>query len=695
SEVPEEADAPHMNGHPDFYVDGSIIQEYDALCRQCHQNIPVAWREPRDFGCTDCHKPSEPVPHDFTDPADCSLCHDETMVNRALHGDGAVERKSDEEICETCHAGPRDGPPENHTEFLTTTMRASLEEFYNDCSNCHDIPEHPFKVEGETHRNGEPSFHGDQCVACHEQPPETHERFPVTAETLEDCSDCHTTPTKPIRESESDTHMNGSATLIAGACFTCHEGMATGPLTSHGRFETSFVTPAILSECSNCHIGPALSSLGEAPHMDGSPTLTGNACNTCHDGIAEGPLVSHSRFESATVTAETLSDCSNCHEVPTLTSLSSLPHMNGTPTLIAGACFTCHEGMESGPLTSHEAFTSATVSLETLGNCSNCHEVPELTTLGDAPHMDSTPTFIAGACATCHPGIGAEPMASHVAFLPPSVLASVGENLAECSNCHTVPTTETIPVAPHLNHSPTFGSDYCRACHDQPPNEDHLSCLEAPEVIFKVTSCANCHEVSFSPLRRSDSDTHMDGFPTFKRDASEELLCENCHEDYPDVSMIGSHAKHLNPTFTDPLDCTECHNELPSIKTEEKQNQFLQHLCDLPDEIPFNNLAKTNLHGEPLSPQFIHGDATSPDTCANIYCHGAGLLEGQIKDPLTWGGGESFADDCTDCHSFPPATTVWHQLGGDDCSRCHPQTIIEGDPAASFEHINGIVNQGF
>lgn len=138
---------------------------------------------------------------------------------------------------------------------------------------------------------------------------------------------------------------------------------------------------------------------------------------------------------------------------------------------------------------------------------------------------------------------------------------------------------------------------------------------------------------------------------------------------------VGAHRNHTdpNPTWHRAVRCEDCH-QVPSNAADPG------HMDDGDNkaELTFSAIA-TSGGAEPT---------WNGATCDNVYCHGATLTGGALRQP-TWTIVDDSQDACGNCHGAPPPPP--HDQS-EDCGSCHP-TVQPGslDFLDPTRHINGIV----
>ena len=338
-------------------------------------------------------------------------------------------------------------------------------------------------------------------------------------------------------------------------------------------------------------------------------------------------------------------------------------------------CATCHGDDDSpAPPLSIEGATDPTAigvgahrahvaggALSGPFGCDACHRVPR--GLDDEGHIDPLPAEIAwGDLATAANAApawdrGAAVCANvycHGATLSGGTLKDpewtrVDGTQTACGTCHGAP-----PPAPH----PT-GTD-CRTCHPLTIAADgsidvagghHVDgVLDVPAV-----ACNNCHGSAENPA------------PPAGVDGTTQSTARG----------VGAHQAHVRDgTLRKGVGCDACHG-LP-----DPGDDPADHADGGNAEVDFGPLARTG-----GSAPAWDGDGPG---CADVYCHGATLSGGTLKDP-EWTRVDGTQTACGTCHGAPPPAP--HPTST-DCRTCHPLTIAAGGAidVAGGHHIDGVLD---
>jgi predicted CxxxxCH...CXXCH cytochrome family protein len=138
----------------------------------------------------------------------------------------------------------------------------------------------------------------------------------------------------------------------------------------------------------------------------------------------------------------------------------------------------------------------------------------------------------------------------------------------------------------------------------------------------------------------------------------------------PGRVTVGAHNAHLQPVFTSPISCGECHQVPQGVNDP-------GHLDAVPpNDVQFGTLARTG----GASPVYHQGDG-----CAASYCHG-NFPGGTRTNTPPWVGGAGAAQ-CGSCHGIPPPSGRHpeHLTAGVSCDRCHGSFL-------ETTHVNGTVD---
>ncbi len=183
---------------------------------------------------------------------------------------------------------------------------------------------------------------------------------------------------------------------------------------------------------------------------------------------------------------------------------------------------------------------------------------------------------------------------------------------------------------------------------------------------WELESCQKCHGKDYAG-GSSNSSCNTSGCHSGTPEA-----CTTCHggaenqtgappKDINDhyqtkFKGVGVHTAHVsNPRWGRVYDCNECHIEPNNLRDQGHIDN------DLPAEIVWGELAKS----DNLSPVW------KDSTCSSVYCHGASLSDGKLKNPVWTQAGDL---NCNDCHGIAPSTGAHKKHVENlqnDCNVCH------------------------
>jgi len=518
----------------------------------------------------------------------------------------------------------------------------------------------------------------------------------------------------------------GSASVIALAG-------VLGACSSDRHHADNFVGGAVhgpalktqLEDCRTCH-GEDLGGGTSAVSCDGchaGPTTTAwrQNCTFCHGGVDNdsgapprnlegtdlvGPFPAHGVHIAGSAIALPY-DCTQCHTKAS--DVLSPGHMfDATP----GSA----ENDYGSGLSPQASFARDT------GTCSStyCH--------GSGRADDGI--IIARAapppCAGCHPtqdsgaagwGNMSGPHSLHIA------LSGI-----TCAECHGATTTDGVTIASrdlHINGlrdvfiaAPGFQYTAARAsctgdCHGythtnlvwtgqgvngryHPPGYSSAS-VHGPEMELQRKDCRGCHGATLAGGTSGLSGPSCDGCHSGATPTAWRSNCTFCHGGGLDQTGappqdLGStvtntaqsfvaHRKHVAPTMMSANDCTTCHKKPTDVMT-------MDHAFDVTPQ-----LAEVALTLDGRNP----GATYNPNgTCANLYCHGNGRVNGTAIDgqgPMT----------CISCHGGQANNRAGlsgdhrDHHGGFACAECHLDVIATGNTVISAPalHVNKIKNVRF
>ena len=469
-------------------------------CGVCHGFPP-----PSDATFT--HPQVDTAGAPFTSPAQCNGCHPQTVnadgsiqlanhVNGTVDGGGHPAGFRNPATHGPIALGGLDACRGCHGATFGTDMGGGLS-----CNACHANPA-AFGLTGfGTHANWQ-----TECTFCHGDPNRAEDaNFPLVGEA----------GVNQIRANKAGPPVVTGKHLVGPGAHLAHYSSAN-----------EFSAPLV---CTNCHGDPLPNSLDHVvgqvvanfgplaktdgvvpfpaaftPTWEGTPTCT----NYCHGAtLAGGTHTSPNWLEGATGTScgschsiplpytaaggfhVQNTDCGSCHTGYTATSVVKATHIDGSATVVALQCTTCHA--IGAPFT---ATTGATASTDNRVGAHNKHLQQTITsaiTCTDCHTFPSQPKHMSGAVditwsarataagATVTPAAGTIPTAGAVT----------------CANyCHGATLTGGSTRTPSWTATLTG----CGTCHGTPPGGAH-QIGDHP-----TTQCNVCH---FAVMNTSSNTT--------------------------------------------------------------------------------------------------------------------------------------------------------------------------------------------
>ena len=464
------------------------------------------------------------------------------------------------------------------------------------------------------------------------------------------CSECHLVPATIAQAGHVDP-------LPAEVVF--------GPLAVAGGLQANWDRDAGRCNSTYCHGESLTGGAHTAPEwtrVDGSQ----KACDACHGNPPPTPHPQRNK-------------CSACHPQTVLGNgridLAAGNHIDGSIDTGALACNGCHGSDDNAAppvaldgsndtdnpgVGAHQSHLTGG-SMRTAIACEECHLVPAAPS--DPGHTDS--------------GLPAElswgPLATADGQQP-----SWASDQASCANtyCHGASLSggsQTVPVWTVVDGSQSA----CGTCHGNPPPPPHSA----------SSNCSACHPQTVLPDGSIDvaAGHHIDGVKD-----SAAMACNSCHgnadNDAPPLSTtgssdtndlgVGTHQSHLvDGSIRQAVACDECH----LVPTDPDDPA---HRDGLPAELQFGSLAQN----DGASPAWDRATAT----CTSTYCHGETLtIGGGLFNQPVWTDTTGTYRSCISCHGLPPPAP---HPAANDCSLCHPGTVVSGVTidVAGGQHIDGL-----
>jgi len=286
----------------------------------------------------------------------CEFCH----TKYHTFAPGKVEYKDAIPKCQTCH-----GQPHGDEADVAT------------CKNCHSNAHSPLVI---------PDITEDQCVRCHQGPPQEIQKSNTKHTTDVSCTDCHTThgfiPECVDCHSEdggSPYHMTDVSSKV---CLGCH------PV--HHPLDITYTTDTPSKYCASCHENPSHERVYNELKAANSKHFNDVTCADCHD--QHGKIPECFKCHSGHTTDQTAQDCLKCHKNPHQ-PLNIV--FDGTEP--KKWCAPCHQEQYDALIASQTKHTALT--------CSKCHDkhgkIPPCEQCHGVPHGKSMIEKFKN-CADCH-----------------------------------------------------------------------------------------------------------------------------------------------------------------------------------------------------------------------------------------------------------------------------------------------------
>ncbi|MBK5275272.1 MAG: CxxxxCH/CxxCH domain-containing protein [Desulfuromonadales bacterium] len=623
--------------------------------------------------------------------SDCSICHTPVAPTNFGHQTGVINMAN------------------SLKGYSSAALRARYDKgvFFNQTSipnlsnaTCSNVSCH---FEKKTPVWGSAAFVAPvDCNACHGAPPSggaagavgSHARHDAYFPGTSNCQKCHPNHVTFIHATSA-----GSPLQVQGFLRDPLNTLeATGTYTGTGlNYLPSKNASQVFGSCNNiyCHsIGQSVTGVGAGTAVTtpawGSAALT---CGSCHQNM--GPAVNANATGKHSKHAQTAGiACSVCHGA-SYTS-STVPTGAGT-THVDKNINLAFSGVASSPATTYSKGNTFAAGVSVYGNCSNsyCHSTVQNATTGLAGATYRSVSWTTATnltCAGCHVDMttDATGSGSHRVHT-----IATGANF-DCAVCHAGYTkTSTVP-ATHVNglielgaagftysqgaaHAPASGYGTCSAsvCHGQGAVTWGATFVAGTTFPYSTSQCDKCHAGTTAAPFYSTAIPKV----TSNTDAK-----------------VGAHTSHLTSTdsLASAFACFDCHGTVTLNSANHMKGTT---------SFSWSALAQTG----GLTPTYSAG------SCANVYCHGAGMpggdTSGTNRTP-TWNvpflPATLTSAACGTCHGFPPSAASGHPAVtipagfpttasiGTTCS-CHANINTSGNSYAIIFvnkalHINGTVD---
>jgi Cytochrome c7 and related cytochrome c len=665
--------------------------ETSATCISCHNgttNIATGPVKGKLQGPSGKH---------FQTTDNCDACHNSSTFIPAT-----FDHNETNATCISCHGGPLGTSTQNPLKSKASVPGGKKHVASpDDCSACHSTNTWTTMIFDHSVVAGMP------CATCHDGLSATGKSVNHLAEKAPDCANCHTSFT-------AWTAVAFDHTVVSTSCFTCHNGTFAN---SKGALRTKGANhlPTGTKNCEDCHTSTVVwkvpfnhanigTSTCESCHngtiatgklsISGNHVTTPNTCISCHitsswtavsfDHSIVSPVCADCHNGTTAISSGKLTSkianhiptgaqgCESCH-----TSFSTWKVIFNHANVVAGTCFTCHDGkVATGKL------TVTGKHFATSNTCDNCHTTTTVWKPVASVNIHADTTVSGAACKSCHDGVVAT-----------GKFSLSGKHIPasdDCASCH-VTTAWTPVLASAVHASPSASGVACFTCHNGAvatgKNANHIS---------TTNSCDSCHTQSaWKPVPASNVQhtevlgncfsCHDGVKATGKLSISGKHIattnnCDSCHTsvDWKVAAIRVDHSQVIGTCFschngvlaqgqgpTHPLntgtDCQNCHSVVNWISTGKPDHSaFLPNQC-------------AGCHaGAGAATKKSAGHFASSDQCAS--CHTTTSFKPAVFDHADPGA----TGKCVVCHSGskPPAlgkinAPVAHLKTSDECQNCH------------------------
>ena len=537
-----------------------------SKCQQCHErgrrviaekclacHAPVADRMTRRIGvhkdvkgdCVTCHVEHAGVDAELR-PFDQKGFDHGTVTGFAIDGKHAPLATQ----CSACH--------KTRSFISLKTACASCHtdvhkgRFGQSCSSCHSTRA-AFKDFGGQFDHTKAAFQlagAHQKVAC----ASCHVNKTYKGLKFASCTDCHTSPHRPIGVVAASTRQTPG---FGTACTTCHtnDSWRTKKI-NHDQTAFPLVGGHTTVECASCHRQPAMKVKPKADscaacHVDVHRGTFKQDCRSCHTetSFKKAPF-DHTRTQFALTGKHQAVACNACHKNAAPSPAAVARGATGRPVPASGrgvpaagrGATSPRPGPAAPAVTDFRGLQTACVSCHAdvhraeLGStCESCHST---TTFKQQNYVHRrVADFFGGqhatvACAKCHvPAPPTRPVRTDAQV----VLASFKSTTATCVSCHR---------DVHLGQEGAA----CEQCHTVSTAKFAVENVVHTQFRFALTgkhtqvACASCHKV--------ETGTFPAGTGTATRLKGVSHECRACHADVHLGQLAGAcEACHTTDTF--------------------------------------------------------------------------------------------------------------------------------------------------
>ena len=423
-----------------------LLSPQAPLCNSCHQNIQTQIDTAQGThgtitgvqNCADCHKEHQGLNYNPVESALSKFDHNLTHFDLRHHLIGYDTLPLN---CLSCHSGDQIGFPvlleacvACHNQHDTTFMTQHLQDFGQNCLDCHDGIDTVTEFDHQTAVFPLEGAHSSPaCSDCHK-----NADFKATSQA---CSSCHKEP---------DSHFG----LFGTNCAGCHTTDSWQPAILNGKpFDHETMTSFSLV------------------HHTLTYQQTSLLCGDCHNGINQTNINTLQTFNQQS--------CINCH------TRQDVDFMAKHQAEYGPACLDCHDGKDRMRDFNHAVFFPIDGRHADLA-CVRCHQMQ-----GEIPHFKNTPSecwqchaepqihagFFGLKCERCHETSGWTPALLHSHDFPLEHGLEANSPPTDCQVCHPS----------------NYVTYTCYGCHEHQETAIQTSHLDEGIAVEEIPDCITCH----------------------------------------------------------------------------------------------------------------------------------------------------------------------------------------------------------